>query len=218
MNTNTHTQAFSWSVALLLSLGIGLLAAGLSVFVQTRTDIAYALHANVVQTVTAAVTPTVEGGGSTFNAPVRLIIPAIGVDAYIQSVGLYWRGDGAMGIPTNFTDVAWYNLGPRPGSPGSAVIDGHYDGKDVREAVFYNLGKLQPGDLVEVRYQTGTPVEFRVVASKTYAYDATTTADVFSGDTSAARLNLVTCAGTWDKTQGQYSKRIVVFTELIKPN
>jgi LPXTG-site transpeptidase (sortase) family protein len=122
-----------------------------------------------------------------------------------------------MGIPTNFTDVGWYTGGPLPGMPGSAVIDGHLDGKNVREAVFYDLDKLAIGDLVEVADNQGQTLQFRVVATKIYDYDAITT-DIFSGDTATSRLNLITCSGTWLKGEKLYDKRIVVFTELVAGN
>ena len=211
MNT-TSTRTFSWKLALPISLGVGLLAVGFSIFLQTRD-----LKAEALSVITPVLAPAPVGAGNSFEAPgtpARLIIPAIGVDANVQSVGLYWRGDGTMGIPTNFTDVAWYNLGPRPGMPGSAVIDGHFDGRNVKEAVFYNLGQLKTGDLVEVVDKAGKTFQFRVVATKSYDANAST-ADIFGGDTSKARLNLITCAGDWDKTQKTYNKRVVVFTELV---
>ncbi len=218
MDTNS-TKIFSWKSALLLSFGVGLLAAGLSVFLQVRGEAVRILPAEVPKPAAATSTiiaPAAAGLGTSFAAPakpVRLIIPAIGVDANIQSVGLFWNGDGSMGIPTNFTDVAWYNGGPRPGMPGSAVIDGHLDGKNVKEAVFYNLGNLKPGDLVEVADGAGKVWKFQVVRLATYDYNATTT-NIFSSDASVVRLNLITCAGDWIKSQKLYDKRIVVFTEL----
>jgi hypothetical protein len=213
MDANSNKK-FSWKTAILLFVGVGLLSAGLSVFLQARRQTIQPIQASDLQ---AAVVPSVMGLGSSFQAPgkpVRLIIPAIGVNANIQSVGLFWSGNGEMGIPTNFTDVAWYNGGPRPGMPGSAVIDGHLDGKNVKEAVFYSLGNLKPGDLVEVIDASGTTLRFQVVRLATYDYNATTT-DIFSGDASKIRLNLITCAGDWIKSQKLYSQRIVIFTELI---
>jgi LPXTG-site transpeptidase (sortase) family protein len=224
MDTNA-TKPFSFKTAILLFLSVGLLTVGLSVFFQTRSQAvqraalpasaAEAIPAGDPSPVTAA--PAVVGLGSSFNVPgkpARLIIPAINVDAAVQSVGLYWRGDGTMGIPTNFTDVAWYNGGPVPGMPGNAVIDGHLDGRNVKEAVFYNLGNLKPGDLVEVVDINGAMLKFQVVRLVDYDYNATTT-DIFSGDASKARLNLITCAGDWVKGKGIYNQRVVVFTELI---
>lgn len=216
MDTNS-TKIFSWKAAILLSIGIGLLSAGLSVFLQVRSQTIQPVQqgspADDPKPVAAA--PAAVGLGSSFESPgqpVRLLIPAIGVDAAVQSVGLFWNGNGEMGIPTNFTDVAWYNGGPRPGMPGSAVIDGHLDGKYVREAVFYNLGLLKPGDLVEVVDQGGKTWKFHVVRLTTYDYNASTS-EIFSGDASRARLNLITCAGDWIKSRKLYNKRIVVFTE-----
>jgi|GEM_PF-767425 LPXTG-site transpeptidase (sortase) family protein len=213
MNTNS-AKGFSWRNAALLFVSVGLLTAGLSMFVQSHSVTVQAFAAKVVAAPEAAATPGVGTSFTEPNIPVRLIIPAIGVDANIQSIGLYWRDNTTMGIPTNFTDVAWYNGGPRPGMPGSAVIDGHLDGQYVQKAVFYNLGALKPGDVVEVVESGGTTLEFKVIDSKLYDTNANT-ADIFSSDTTKARLNLITCAGDWSKTQNQYDKRIVVFTELV---
>ena len=215
MNTNNPTNRFSWNVALMVSFGIGLLAVAGSIFIQTRGESVFAFLGNFSTTLSASSTPL--GSGTSYaqtGQPVRLIIPSIGVDANVQSVGLYWKGDGTMGIPTNFTDVAWYNLGPRPGMPGSAVIDGHLDGKDVKEAVFYNLDKLKAGDSVMVVDSKGKTLQFRVLATKLYDYQDSTD-DIFSSNVPTPRLNLITCAGDWMPDQKLYDKRVVVFTELV---
>lgn len=212
MNTDSTKKAFSWRVGILLFLGIGLLVAGLSVFLQARSQTVQGFLDGDPKSADTV------GFGSSFELPgqpARLVIPAIGVNAAVQSVGLAANGD--MGIPTNFTDTAWYNGGPRPGMPGSAVIDGHLDGRNVPQAVFYNIDKLKAGDLVEVVDEKGKTLQFRVIETKIYDYDAPTT-EVFSGDASKARLNLITCAGSWLKTEKLYDKRVVVFTELVTDN
>ncbi len=206
---------FSWKRAALLSLGAGVLTVGLSVFVQTRGVVvhAYAMSTPAI----VAQMPVAVSPGSSFEQPgkpVRLIIPAIGVDANIQSVGLSWRGNGDMGVPTNVTDVAWYNGGPRPGMPGSAVVAGHLDGKNVAQAVFYNLNKLQAGDEVRVVDSKGNILRFRVVGTKIYDSEAAA-GEVFLSDSSKVRLNLITCGGDWDATRKLYGERVVVFTELV---
>lgn len=196
--------------AALIVVAIGLLTAGLSAYTQS-----WFFGLGNSSRVDSA--PIVVGQGSSFeqpDRPHRLIIPAIGVDANVQKVGLAWQGTGDMGIPTNFTDVGWYKDGPAPGAPGSAVIDGHLDGKDVPEAVFYNLDKLKKGDEVSVVDATGKTFTFRVVETKVYDYNAPAD-DVFDTDKSKTRLNLITCAGSWDKTARLYDKRVVVFTELV---
>ncbi len=144
--------------------------------------------------------------------PVRLLIPAIGVDAPVQHVGL--ADDGAMAVPTNFTDVGWYKEGVRPGMRGSAVITGHLNGKGVPEAVFYKLGSLKVGDEVVVMSEERVEDIFVVVRVETYAYDEPTT-EVFVGDDEVARLNLITCGGTWLPDIKLYSERTVVFTVQV---
>jgi len=211
--SNTSKNIFSWKKATIVSFGVGLLATGLSIFVQGASMREIVVeNPSPVASLQGAV-----GLGSSFEMPgkpVQLIIPAIGVNAKIQSVGLSWRGDGSMGVPSNFTDVAWYKDGPRPGAPGSAVIDGHFDGKNTPRAVFYDLDKLKVGDIVEVVDAEGKMLQFRVVGTRTYDYRASTT-DIFFGDMSKSRLNLITCAGEWMAAQKLYSERIVVFTELV---
>ncbi|MEK7601325.1 MAG: class F sortase [Patescibacteria group bacterium] len=211
---------FSWKRAVLLSLGAGVLAVGLSIFAQTHNGLLSAYYWAGAPVINIGQGHIASGAGSSFEQagkPVRLIIPAIGVDANVQSVGLSWRGNGDMGVPSNFTDVAWYNGGPRPGMPGSAVIAGHLDGKDVAQAVFYNLDKLETGDEVRIVDSKGKTLLFRVVNTKIYDSEAAAS-EVFLGDPSKTRLNLITCGGDWDTTQKLYSKRIVVFTELVIPN
>ena len=146
--------------------------------------------------------------------PVRLVIPTINVNATIQRVGLSWRNNGDMGVPTNFTDVGWYNNGPFPGALGNAVIDGHLDGKYVPEAVFFRLGDLQLGDIVEVIDSSGVLRKFKVTSSELYEFNASTE-DIFAGNTATAQLRLITCAGDWDDSSHSYNKRIVVTAALV---
>lgn len=146
------------------------------------------------------------------EAPVRLRIPRINVDATVQSVGLVENGTGEMAVPSNFTDVGWYNAGVRPGMPGSAVIAGHYNGKYVKEAVFFDLQTLVVGDEVVVIDAAGNEVLFAVVKIERYDYDEATD-DVFISDDGKVHLNLITCGGQWLPNEKVYDQRTVVFTE-----
>src|SRR3989344_283531 len=85
--------------------------------------------------------------------PVRLKIPSINVDANIEHVGT--TPDGAMDVPKEPEDVAWFNLGPRPGETGSSVIAGHSGYKDNKPAIFDNLDKLQKGEKIYVEDEFG---------------------------------------------------------------
>jgi LPXTG-site transpeptidase (sortase) family protein len=146
--------------------------------------------------------------------PVRLVIPAIDVDAEVQYVGVDEDGTGEMEVPSNFTDVGWYKHGVRPGMRGSAVIAGHYNGKGIPEAVFYDLHTLEIGDEVVIMSAERIEEIFQVVKIETYAYDAPTT-EIFMSTDEKKRLNLITCSGEWLSDENQYNKRTVVFTELL---
>ncbi|MFA6338694.1 MAG: class F sortase [Candidatus Paceibacterota bacterium] len=142
--------------------------------------------------------------------PVRLQIPKINVDAFVEYIGLTAQGD--MDVPKGPTNVAWYNLGPRPGEIGSAVISGHYGWKDNILAVFDNLYKLQKGDQIYIEDEKGIITTFVVRESRLYDTKANAT-EVFSSSDGKAHLNLITCEGVWDKVSKSYSRRLVVLAD-----
>jgi LPXTG-site transpeptidase (sortase) family protein len=142
--------------------------------------------------------------------PLHLKIPVINVDATIEYVGL--TSDGAMDVPKGPNDVAWFQLGVRPGETGSAVVSGHYGWKDNIPAVFDNLHKLQKGDRIYIEDDKGVIITFVVRESKLYNWDANASG-VFDSSDGKAHLNLVTCEGSWDKVQRNYSNRLVVFAD-----
>jgi len=147
---------------------------------------------------------------SGFGLPIQLKIPAIKVDATVSSVGL--TSDGSVGVPQGPNDVAWFDLGPRPGSEGSSVIDGHSGWKDGIPAVFDNLGKLKKGDKLSIEDDKGKTINFVVRALRTYSPNDNATI-VFNSNDGKAHLNLITCAGVWSQTDKSHSERLVVFAD-----
>ena len=142
-----------------------------------------------------------------FGLPMRLKIPKIDVDASVEYVGLTY--DGAMDIPKNPDDVAWFELGPRPGENGSAVMAGHYGGK---ASAFDNLYKLRKGDKLYIEDDKGATITFMVRENRRYDPNADASS-VFSSSDGSAHLNLITCEGTWNKVSKSYSTRLVVFAD-----
>jgi sortase (surface protein transpeptidase) len=135
----------------------------------------------------------------------RLVIPRIGVDALIQSVGRDSRG--AMASPTGLDVVGWYRHGPSPGQAGDAVIDGHF-GLPAQPAVFRDLRLLRPGDAVHVIWPDGRTVAFQVTTSETVAATAHP-AGLFARN-GPARISLITCGGEWDQSLATYTDRLIV--------
>ena len=142
--------------------------------------------------------------------PVRIIIPKINIDATIESVGL--TSQKAVGVPKGPVNVAWFDLGPRPGDKGSAIIVGHSGWKDSKPAVFDSLSKLSLGDKLYVVDEKGATTTFVVQGSQRYDPNADAP-KVFISNDGKTHLNLITCEGVWDKVSKSYSKRLVVFTD-----
>ena len=145
------------------------------------------------------------------GVPVYLQIPSIQVAATVEPVGI--TREGAMDVPQDPNDVGWYKLGPKPGEKGSAVIDGHLDGEEGLIAVFKDLDKVEVGGIVETKDASNKILKFVVRDKKLYDVAADTTA-IFKKD-DGIYLNIITCAGDWDKRAHNYTKRLVVFTELM---
>lgn len=168
---------------------------------------------NILQLATQDITPTIiiptQKGQRTI--PVRLIIPQIGVDAEVESVGLTIKG--AMNAPKGPLNVGWLNINPSPGENGNAVIDGHRGWKDHILAVFDRLHELRTGDRIYVKNSEGFLITFVVREIRTYA-PGEDASRVF-GANIGAHLNLITCDGDWDVGTKSYSRRLVVFADEV---
>lgn len=146
------------------------------------------------------------------SKPAKLIIPAIKVSAPVKAMGL----DGKkMAVPDNYTEVGWYKYGTEPGEKGSAVMGAHVDDGGRTAGVFKKLKKLDIGDDVYTVDSDGNKLHFKVTAKKVLPYRTKITDDVFlKNDT--ARLNLITCYGTFLPKENTYDRRLIIFTELVE--
>ena len=139
-------------------------------------------------------------------APLRIRIPAIGVDSTVTPIDV--DGTGALQPPGGADSTGWYAAGPAPGATGPAVLAGHVDSR-TGPAVFYRLRDLPAGSRIEVDRSDGTTAVF--VARRTFqtAKAAFPTAAVYA-PTPAPELRLVTCGGTFDRSIGHYRDNVVV--------
>lgn len=143
--------------------------------------------------------------------PVRLKIPNIKVNAAFEYVGL--TPGGAMGVPKNPDNVAWYKPGQLPGAVGSAIIAGHFGPwKNRKGSVFDNLNKLKKGSLINVEDDNGVVTVFVVRELRMFGLNDDVS-EVFGSRDDKAHLNLITCQGIWDKKKKMYSNRLVVFAD-----
>ena len=147
------------------------------------------------------------------NYPVHIAIPSVYIDANMQQTTI--NAKGAMGVPTNFSDVAWYVNGVIPGDPGTAVIDGHYDNGLGLDGVFKHLGEVQNGDDIYITRKDGKKMHFKITSTELIPYDDPATAQkVFDPQTFRSEIKLVTCSGTWISSDKTYNQRIVVTAVL----
>jgi sortase (surface protein transpeptidase) len=142
--------------------------------------------------------------------PVRLSIPAIGVHTPLIRLAL--QPDDTLQVPADASVAGWYALGPRPGDPGASVIAGHVDSTQG-SAIFYRLGELAPGRVVNVHLADGIEVRFRVYAVLEFLKAQFPTSVVY-GPTRAPELRLITCGGPFDAQIGHYLDNVVVFARF----
>ncbi|SDU42098.1 sortase domain-containing protein [Jiangella alkaliphila] len=140
------------------------------------------------------------------TVPVRVRIPAIGIDSALET--LYREDDGRLAAPADWQSAGWFAGGPVPGAPGPAVIAGHVDSPSGA-AVFAGLARLRPGDQVEVELSDGSVSVFEVDGSRTVPQADFPTDEVY-GPVPDRQLRLITCH-TFDEAAGHYTDNLVVF-------
>jgi LPXTG-site transpeptidase (sortase) family protein len=140
------------------------------------------------------------------EAPLRLIIPTLEINAKVQKVGITKKGN--MATPNNFTDVGWYKYGAAPGNQGSVVMAGHVDNGIALPGVFKHLGDLKEGDDIFVDIGEGIKIHYVVRSFSTYDYNAKV--DEVFNENDAKYLKLITCTGEWMPNFRTHDKRLVV--------
>ncbi|MFD3922627.1 class F sortase [Streptomyces sp. NPDC058595] len=145
------------------------------------------------------------------SVPVRLRIPAIGVDTPVMRLGL--APDGSMEVPpvTAHDRAGWYRHSPTPGQLGPSVITGHVTVGAHGDGVFRRLARLRRGDRITVRLENGTAAVFAVGAVRKVAKADFPSDDVY-GDVDRPELRLITCGG--QRTDDGYLGNVIVFATL----
>ena len=147
------------------------------------------------------------------SAPRLLSIPAIKVRAPIMAVGR--AADGSVGVPPlkRHNEAGWFGDGPTPGQFGPALIVGHADTR-TGPSVFFKLGRLKPGQKIEVSRADGSVAVFEINSVEHFAKDRLPVKRVYS-DFSRPSLRLMTCGGDWVGGEQGYADNIVVFASLV---
>ncbi len=120
----------------------------------------------------------------------------------------------ALMVPKDPTKAAWYKNGPKPGDAGTALITGHLDSA-AGPGVFYDLGKLVTGNLIEIKRDDGKIVTYQVVESESYPQDITFPWDKVYATSGPSGLRIITCDGVYSPKTGRYSRNLVVYADLV---
>jgi LPXTG-site transpeptidase (sortase) family protein len=149
------------------------------------------------------------------SVPVRLLIPAIGVDTPVIRLGL--AADGTVRVPpvTDHDRAGWYRHSPTPGETGPSVLLGHVTVGPYGDGVFRHLARLHRGDRIEARLENGTTAQFAVTAVRTVPKTDFPADDVY-GNVDRPELRLITCGGA--RTGDGYADNVIVFAALSGAN
>jgi LPXTG-site transpeptidase (sortase) family protein len=145
------------------------------------------------------------------STPVRLRIPAIGVDTPVMKLGL--AADGTVQVPpiAAHDRAGWYEHSPTPGQKGPSVILGHVTVGAYGDGVFRHLGELHRGEKIVARLENGTAAVFAVTDVRTVAKADFPSAEVY-GNVDRPELRLITCGG--ERTGDGYRDNVIVFAAL----
>jgi LPXTG-site transpeptidase (sortase) family protein len=121
--------------------------------------------------------------------------------------------DGVMQTPGAPDVVTWYDFSSQPVDGGNAVFAGHLDYAGYGPAVFWRLGELQPGDVIEVYQDDGTILQYHVTSVRPFA--ATDDASAIVASAGRPTITLITCDGVFDREDRVYDERLVVTGDRI---
>jgi sortase (surface protein transpeptidase) len=138
--------------------------------------------------------------------PLRVRIPALGVDAAVVTLG----SESAAALPDLLAgaDVAWLRGTATPGSVGIAVLAGHTG----RSGVFGRLDALPDRGEVYVADATGSEQRFLVGERAVYAKG--TIPDEVWGPVRAPTLALITCTGPV-RADGLHRDNLVLWATIF---
>ncbi|MGJ6962716.1 class F sortase [Streptosporangium sp. G11] len=146
------------------------------------------------------------------SSPVRLVIPRLGVNAPVRSVGLDRKGTIEVPPVGDPNLVGWYRSGPTPGEAGPAIMLGH---KDTRSgsAVFSRLDEIRNGDVIEVHRKDGIIAVYTVGGLEQAEKSVFPTQRVY-GQSPTPQLHLITCGGVYDRATGHYTDNVIAYATM----
>lgn len=120
--------------------------------------------------------------------------------------------NGSLDMPKNIWDASWYDASSLPlDRQGSVLLLGHVKG-ETSPGLFYDLYRINVGELITLTLGDGTVVTYKVVSKQEVLSDNIDGSGLLtSKDSNIASLTLLTAFGELNPVTGQYEKRQAVF-------
>ncbi len=161
------------------------------------------------------------------GSPTRMSIPALDVDAPIETIGLDRRaqpdstGQAPLGAPVDQRKAGWYAAGPKPGSgTGTVLTNGHTyrDGSAIFQQDF--AARVAVGQQIDLVIDNGSTCSYRI-SSIWREVDAVTdyprlvASEHLYDMEGPERLFLETCGGPWLESAGRFKDINVVLATPV---
>lgn len=141
-------------------------------------------------------------------------IPSIGVNAPIAGLSAGRSGYAPVPSLSDAGEIGWWRFSARPGGSGNAVFVGHVD-TYRGSAVFYNLYRLVPGNVIWVFRPPLRPVRYAVRWVKEIPKGNLATSTIL-GRTRLHRAWLITCGGAFNYATRSYVDNIIVSAQQLR--
>lgn len=135
----------------------------------------------------------------------------------VEKTRVYPVGTNAQNLletPRNIHDAAWYKKSVTPGHGYGAVLINAHNGGNSKDGVFAKLSTLKEGDEITVERGDGKIFRYTVVENQIMSLDQVNATGMKtmmqSADPSKEGLNLITCAGKWVPSLGQFDQRVML--------
>lgn len=151
--------------------------------------------------------PAVPETAAAIPRPVRVQVEGTGIDLEVIPEGV--EDNGAMALPDNHYQAAWYRYGPAPGADeGSSVLAAHVDSR-TEQLPIARLKDVTAGTVLTVTREDGSVLRYATEGVENIAKRSLDGHRLFDR-TGAPRLKLVTCGGEWLEAQDDYEDNVVL--------
>jgi hypothetical protein len=161
------------------------------------------------------------------GSPTRMSIPALAVDAPIETIGLDRRArpddtvQAPLGAPLDQRKAGWYAAGPKPGSGmGTVLTNGHTyrDGSAIFQEDFG--ARVAVGQQIDLVLDNGTTCSYRISVvwrdvGAVQEYPQLVASARLYDQQGPERLFLATCGGPWNEDAEKFENIHVVLATPV---